>query len=319
MAKNCFLLFGEEVFLKDQFIEQTKNQVVGESDPYMNYIKLEGKDITFEKIAATCETYPMFVEKKLVHVKNSQLFAAGRKEETEKLLKWITTVPNYVVLVFDESSVDKRLQLFKKMKSTHECTEFNYLKEAELVKRLREVSAANNVRIKDDALYYFVSSMPKDLTRLLVEFQKLITYTNEVTVSKINEVCTFSTEKKVFDMTKAVASKNAELALRIYSELIQRKESPFGVLALIGMEYRKILSVKFLTSKKISPKDIASRSSVPTFVLRDTQSIADTFTYAQLEEILELCLETDWNIKTGIMPAEIAVEMLILNCIHISA
>lgn len=319
MNKNCFLLFGEEVFLKDRFIERTKVQVVGESDPYMNYIKLEGKEVTFEKIAAACETYPMFVEKKLVHIKNSQLFASGRKEETEKLLKWIVSIPTYVILIFDEASVDKRLQLFKKVKSTYECTEFTYLKESELVKRLKSVAAENRVSIQDNALYYFVSSMPKDLTRLLIEFQKLMSYTDEITIDKINDACTFSTEKKVFDMTKAVACKNAELALRIYSELIQRKESPFGVLSLVGMEFRRILGVKFLTSKKFNSKDIASRSGVPTFVLRDTQSIAETFTYAQLEEILDLCLETDLNIKTGAMLAEIAVEMLILNCIHIAA
>lgn len=316
MSENLYLVFGEETYFKNEFVQDLKVKTVGADDMFMNAQKLEGKDITFEQLETTIETYPMFADQKFVHIKDSGLFASGRKADTEKLVAWLDKIPSHAVVVFDETSVDSRMNIVKKFKSNHGCKEFKYLNPSDIEKKLLAIAVERNKKIDSTTLQYFISCMSQDFTKVTTEFDKLLSYEDNITKEVVDEICCFSIEKKIYELSKAVANRNGEFALKFFNELISSKESPFGILSLLNGEYRKILTVKYLEAKKANSKEILAKVKIPPFALKDISKVSKMYTFSQLEEILDLCLEADMNIKQGLMSPEDSVETLILNCLN---
>lgn len=319
MSNNVFLVYGEEHFLKDQYISDLNLKTIGAEDAFMNSVKIEGEKATPSFIAEVCETLPMFAEKRFVLVRDSGLFATGKKEATAMLEKWLPSCPSSTVLVFDESTVDKRVGLLKKMDKEYVSKEFKHLKPIEIERLVLKKVEEQNKTFAPNALEYFISSVSSDLTKIFMELEKLMAYEDRITKKAIDELCTFSIEQKVFELSKAVAKGDGEFALRFYEELISTKESsPFAILALLGLQYRNILSIKFLLSKNESTKEITSKTGLYYGAIKDLSSLAKKYSYKQLEAILTLCLEADQDIKRGVMPPEKCIEVLILNCLGLS-
>lgn len=52
-------------------------------------------------------------------------------------------------------------------------------------------------------------------------------------------------------MVGAIGGKNTELALDIYGNLLNMKESPLGILKMIARQFKMILECKYLLRKSI--------------------------------------------------------------------
>lgn len=313
--QKCYLIHGEEEWIKNNFIKDIKVKVLDKSTELMNYNLFEGKEITVSDIIDTCETMPFFSEKKMVVVKNSGLFKTGKKDESEKLAEWIGDIPDYVVMLFCEAEVDKRSKLYKQVKSKYALVEAGYLGEEELLRIFMQKKA----NISQDVLRYFIQNMPSNIGYALSEFEKLLDYThgNPITKKEIDEVCVFSLEQRVFTLIKEVTHKNTTEALNIYKALIDGKESPIGILVLIARQYRMMLQVKYLLKANMPIKQIASEVGLPFFVAKETAKQTELFSFKQLETVIGMCLESDIAIKTGKMEQTKCIEMLIVNAIYI--
>lgn len=313
--QRCYLIHGEEDWVKNKYIKEIKTKVLDETTELMNYNLFEGKEANVSDIIDMCETMPFFSERKLVVVKNSGLFKTGRKEDSEKLAGWVGNVPEYMVLLFSEGEVDKRGRLYKQIKSHHVVIEAGYPGDEEMLRILEQRQSG----ISREVLRYLLQNMPQNITYTMNEFEKLLDYTSgkEVTKKTVDEVCVFSLEQRVFTLIKEVTNKNTTAALRIYRALIDSKESPIGVLVLIARQYRMMLQVKYLLKANKPIKQIASEVGLPFFVAQETAKQTEQFNFKQLETVLSMCLESDIAIKTGKMEATKCIEMLIVKCIYI--
>ncbi len=180
---RCYLIFGEEMYLKQQALKTIQEKTVSESD-LMNYTVFEGKEVTAEGVINASETLPFFSDHKLVVVKDGEFFKTGKKEETEKLSKWIKTLPEQTVLVFLEKEVDKRNGLYKSIKKDYEVVEANPLSYEALIAFVQETSQAREMNMSMKTIHYFVSNMPPSITHLLDELAKLETYTMGKTITQ---------------------------------------------------------------------------------------------------------------------------------------
>ncbi|OON97214.1 MAG: hypothetical protein ATN36_03815 [Epulopiscium sp. Nele67-Bin005] len=111
--KNCYLLYGNENYIKDKKLKSIEAHTVDEANKLMNYNVFEGKTCNVGNLIDECETLPFLSEKKCIVVKNSQLFKTGRKDDTDKLATWIPNLPEYATLIFLENDIDRRNKLYK--------------------------------------------------------------------------------------------------------------------------------------------------------------------------------------------------------------
>ena len=286
----------------------------------MNYSYFEGKDIEVGNIIDISETMPFFAEQKLIVIKNSGYFKAGKKDDTQKLLDWLKVKPEYSLIVFVEQEVDKRNGLYKYIQKEFTALQGNTPNDEALIKIITNACKERQLNIEGGLVKYLAMNLPKQVSHILVELDKLASYVGDgkVTREAIDSVCVFSLEQRVFELLKAVSQNQTQLALGIYNKLIESKESPIGVLVLIGRQYRQLLQVKYLQRNNTNPKSIGQTLGIPYYVAQDLSMQAQRFTFKTLQDILELCLESDEAIKTGKMEQVKCVELLIIKCITLN-
>lgn len=315
---NCYLLYGQENWIKDQIVSYLKEQTLPGED-LMNYTAFEGKEVNVEQIIDIGETMPFFAEYKLIVIKDSGLFKTGKKEETQRLGKWIEKLPHYVRIIFDEKEVDKRNSLYKHIHKTFKAIEVNELNPQSRYDILQKICKEKGLSIQPSILDYFIANMPPKMQHMLKELDKLSDYCagQEVTKKAIDDVCVFSLEHRVFELLKKTSEKKGTEALSIYHQLIEQKESPIGILVLLARQYRMLLQVKYLVKSRTTTKEIAQTVGIPFFVAKELEVQSSKFSFKQLQEILNLCLKSDEMIKTGEMEMIKCIELLIIQCLYI--
>ena len=230
---RVYLLSGEEVYLVKKYFDAIKKAVVDPATEMMNYNYFVGK-ADVDNIISACDTLPFMSENRLVAVKDSKLFEAGRKDDSEKLKDYIQNIPESTVLCFVEDKADKRSGLYKEIKKYGCCAEFSFLKDRELI---GWVCDEGKGRIKSDVAEYLIKCVGTAMESLEGEIDKLLNYLPQdesVTRQTIDSICTKSPETNVFDMVEAIGKKQPAKALEIYNNMLRMKQSPFYVLKTVS-------------------------------------------------------------------------------------
>ena len=105
--KNVYLLYGDEPYLKKQYRDKLKQAIAG--DDTMNYSYYEGDKIYVKEIKDMGDTLPFFAEHRLIVVENSGFF----KSSNDELADYIRNIPDYLIIIFVETEVDKRNKVYK--------------------------------------------------------------------------------------------------------------------------------------------------------------------------------------------------------------
>lgn len=314
--KNLYLVFGEEEYLKNICEKQFLEAIVPENIAMMNFDIFEGKNISLSHIFDASDTAPFMNDFRLIYVKNSYLFAEGKKEETEKMVEYINKIPSSTIIVFFEEKVDKRLKIFKEVKKTGIIFEFSTLRENELAQWVIQEFIKNGKKISLQNSVYLIRNVGFSMEIIYNEINKLVSYKKdelEIDKNDIDSICTKSLESKVFDLVDSIGYKNVSKAIDIYKNLIFNKISPFMILAMIVRQFRIILQAKYLKKSGENLQDIARQMGIRDFIVREAVNQGCNFTNKILLEGIKECLETDNKIKTGIIQDELAVEMLIIK------
>lgn len=313
---KCYLLFGEENYLKKYYEHKLKNAIVSDNMDMMNTNVFEGKSISIDTIINASNTLPFMCEKRLVLIKFSELFQNGRKEDSDKMKGYLADIPNSTCIIFIEENVDKRNKLYKTIQKEGYIAELKSPKESDLIVWIQKTFKKYNIDIETKIAIYMLRNVGTDMDLLEGEIQKLIAYKNNENIinqTDIDIVCTKSLETKIFDMLDAIGNKNLSIALNIYNNMIMSKEAPIKILIMIIRQFRLLIQVKYLLSKSYNNDYIAQRLNQNPFVVKGFLAQVKNFPQEILNQAFEDCLETDISIKTGLLSADIAVELLIIK------
>ncbi len=310
---NCYLFYGAESFLIKKNITKIIDGL-NLKDDVMNNITFEGKESNVTSIVDAFATLPFLSEKRVVIVKNSQLFVKGRSDG-EVLVKGLKDLPNTTVLIFWEDKVEKNLKTYKAVAKIGEVYNIEKADEKDLISFVQKEFEKSNKNIDKKTLIYFLQSISSDMKKILLEINKLINYTNGTTIEKedIDLVTSKTLEFKVFTLISAMADKKPIEAFDIYNKLIESKESPLMVLALIGRHIKMLFQTKILLSEKMTSEKISKELGVPSFVVREYIKQSKNFSSKELYEGIEKCLKTDISIKQGLYSDYDGVWNLILE------
>lgn len=326
--KKCYLFYGSENFLKKNYEERLKKAIIDPSFEMMNYLCMEDKSISVEKIMDFCETMPFFSDKKLLIVRNSGYFRGSKKgdddtekdtgnsEEVDTLEEYIKNLPDSVCLVFSEDEIDKRKKIYKTFTKIGYACEFKTPDEKDIIEWISRSLKKYKIVISKSTASYLIRSAGGELENLSREIEKLESYKKEgeeVTVKDIDDICTKSLETKIFDLVGAIGKRKPDKALTIYKNLILMKEYPGMILYMVVRQFRLILQCMVLTNAGEDMKSIATMIGIRDFVVKECIAQSKNFTVSGLKRALEECIEIDMSIKTGLIDAETAVETLILK------
>ena len=116
---------------------------------------------------------------------------------------------------------------------------------------------------------------------------------------------------QLFLMMDYIVSGKQAKALDLYRELLLTKEPPGKILSLLTKHISALTSIKEMTRE--NDMDIAKKLSVPSFTVKKYRAQASVFKKNELLACLTACVNTDFDIKTGKIQAQTAIEMLIIS------
>ena len=306
-----YLLFGDEDYLRLQYKKKLYDALNPEGDT-MNVTSFSGKDISQGEIIDLAETMPFFAERRVIFVEDSGFF----KNKCEELPDYIGHLPDYLVLVFVETEVDKRGRMYKAVNKNGRATEFKSQSEATLKTWVFRRLKAEKKNITEPDLEYFLSRTGSDMCRISTELEKLLAYALEedvITREAIAAITSENLENHIFDMVDAIAAKRKKRALELYYDLLALKEAPLKILALIARQYRIMLKIGELSAGHMSAQDMAAKLGLHPFAVKKSLPLARKYKPRQLRQAIEEMALLEEDVKNGRIKDSLAVELLIVR------
>lgn len=312
---SLYLFYGEENYLKRHYTDEIINAVLPESDRVMNLDIFDDKTYSADKLSDKCDTMPFMAERRIIVIKNSGIFAPGKKDESEKTFDYLPHIPEDCIVIFAEDKIDKRSRLFKKAGTTGKSVEFKTPSESIMIKWIAKKAKEYGADISMSTGAYLLNVLKSGMETVDLELSKLSDYAKgrEIQRSDIDLIVTKPLESRVFDMIRAVTKRNTEEALYMYNSMLLLKESPIGILTLMSRQYKNMLSVKELAMQRKSPSEISSVIGLNIWAVNDCIKNCGAYTFDMLEKGYTDCLETDVRIKSGKISDRLGVEMLLMQ------
>lgn len=310
--KSIYLLYGQEAYLRVQYKNKLVNALVS-ADDTMNYNYYEGKNVNVGEVIDLAETMPFLSQRRVIVLENTGLVKAGG----EQLAEYVGAIPESTVIIMAETEIDKRSKLYKAISKSGHSTEFDTQSAETLTRWVISKMKAERKRVTGHTIDVFLETVGSDMSNISTELEKLFSYTlnkEEITLEDIKAVCSVQLSNRIFEMIGAIACCDGKKALQIYHELLELKESPFGILALLVRQFNNMLQIEELWEKRCSDKQIAEKTGLAPFVINKIKPQIQNFTHEQMIDILERCASYDYEIKKGNFTAEMAIEMLIIEC-----
>ncbi len=309
--KSIYLLYGDEAYLRVQYKNKLKSAIIPEDDS-MNYNYYEGKGINIGEVIDLSETLPFFADRRLIVMENTGLIKGGG----EQLAEYVESIPETTVIVMAETEVDKRSKLYKAIQKYGRAVEFQTQSEETLKKWIVSRIRKEQKQITGNTLTLFLETVGSDMSNIVTELEKLFAYTLErdaITDGDIRAVCTVQLSNRVFDMISFISMRKQKEALKIYHEILELKESPFGIMALISKQFNNMLKIKELTDQGLNDKRIADKIGLSPYIIGKLRPQAKNFSHEEMITVLKNCVNVDHEVKKGNIDSELGVEMLIIE------
>jgi DNA polymerase-3 subunit delta len=147
------------------------------------------------------------------------------------------------------------------------------------------------------------------------EIEKLALYVNSqrpIQAADVELLVPYREEAEKFGLSNAIGQRNARRAYDQLRKELDDGQSPMAILFSIAAQVRALIEVKDMAERGLSPAEIAAAKGWKSdYAAKMRLREANNFSMRRLEEILEILLETDVEIKSGRLEPALALDMLI--------
>ena len=201
---------------------------------------------------------------------------SGLFKSANDFTEYLPQMPDTTILLFVEKAVDKRNKLYK------------YVQKNGLAVEMAAMNTADTKK--------FVAMKLRDSGRKIRE----------------STVCSVQVTGQMFKMLDAAAAGQKQELMQYYHDLLELKESPMSILYLLTRHFNILLQVKAV-SGSLSKQETAKKIGIPPFSVGKYQAQCRRFTRERLKEMLQLCVNTEFDFKQGRLSDRIGVEMLLVT------
>jgi DNA polymerase III delta subunit len=221
-----------------------------------------------------------------------------------------------ILVIFYENNAIKSKSILKWFKNnTRHIKEFPNFKPRELLAWLDGESRHLGFRLTKESKDLLLSSFGSDTGIIYYSLKKLaLLKINLINRQILEENIWLPFNTNVFKFLDHLAQRNIALATKLLMQEIKEDNSLKNMLYLLSMinfEFRSLLLVK--ENQSFSLIELRRRTGLNPYVLSKIHPLAKQFTLDELKKIYHQLLLCDERIKRGLMPAEVALPILILD------
>ncbi len=314
---RIYLLYGSEDYLVRFYSDRLVEKNLSEDDRLMNMQIYEGTAADVGQVSESAATYPFMADKRVTVIRDSGWFQTkGVPEALETFVKEIPNLPDSCLLIFEESQVDKRSQLYKAVSKYGTAAELNQPDQEGMIRFAARELAKYGKQTDRQTAVYFLDKVGGDMIYQQLEIAKLASYAGErqiVTMRDVDAVCTQQAEDNVFKMTDALGGRNKNQAFMIYEKLLEANEAPQRIFYLLAGQVRRMFRMRLAMDRRMPDAECADFCGVSPKAVWIYQKQARRFETGHLAQLLTDMTEMDERMKLSRLEADDAVRQVILK------
>lgn len=323
MSDNIVTVYGEVADLVEKKSSEIINKYLQTEKDDFNFIKFNLYETEITPIIEETLTMPFFSDKKAILVKNAYVFTGEKvtkelNQNTDQLMEFLEKYDGDNLIIFEvyQNKLDERKKLTKTLKKNGQFKKVEQMSEEEIKKWIQSKLNENFKDIKQDALNMFIELTGVNFNIVSQELDKLMLFLGDrPTINKddVNQIINRSLEQNVFLLTEYIQKRQKNKAIQLVKDLINMKEEPIKLLALITSNYRLYYQCKILSQKGYSGQQIAKTVNVHPYRVKLALGQVRHYQLEDLLNIIDSCAETDYKLKSSYMDKQLILELFILS------
>lgn len=330
---RLYIYYGPDDFQVKEAVARLKAGLDADGMLESNTVLLDGSRVTFDELAAVCNTVPFLSQLRLVIVEGllgrfessrqrRSGRAAGRSAarggqdlgEWDGLAALLAQLPPTTVLLLVDGPLAAANPLLTRVRAMGEVHEFQPLQHGALTAWIAERGKAAGASLTPGALRLLAEYVGNNLWQLASEIEKLALYARgrAATEDDVRTLVSASVEVNVFALVDAVVAGRRDEALRLLQRLLNEGGTAPQLLGLLSTQYRRLLLTRELLDARTPHPEIGRQVGIASdFALRKVTEQASRYPLSRLETAYRRLLDADVATKTGLLDEDLALELLI--------
>lgn len=313
---TLYLFTGSE----EPVIRTRINRLIDELSKTPSDVIRYDMDLTsFKKVISEAVTIPFLQEQKILILRNPKFLQTVNITNDLKEFNNYLNHPNpTTIIIIDATNININPEslVYKTLIKKASIIDIKRLEDIEFGGMIVRKLSLNGVTIRDDALKLLLSYLNHDLIRADNEIEKLSLYAGiggVITSSDVELLVNKDLEDDIFNLAKAIVTKNRTTILKIYNELALNTNDTLGLLGMISKAFIELLITSKLLLAGYNNQDIATICNISKgrayYLVKD----AKAFKIEELNRYIENLADLDYKIKTGQISKNIGLELLLLK------
>ncbi len=262
-----------------------------------------------------CSVMPFLGDVRVVVARG--LFSKAKGGAVQEIMDVLPNVSPMTHLIFDENrTLPKNHPILKRARKVDlQVQHFALPDSRALPGWVIQRTKFHGGRIDGRAAALLAQNIGDNLRLLDQEIRKLLLYVGDGAAISVEDVRVMvpyvQSADVIFQLVDGVGQRDARRAASYLHRLLSVGEHPLGIFGMIVRQFRLLIQVRWLMDQHYAQSQIASRLKLHPYVAKKIAAQAERFTPSQLREAYRLLTEADLSIKTGRVPADIALDMLI--------
>ncbi|GGD71710.1 DNA polymerase III subunit delta [Paenibacillus nasutitermitis] len=319
-----YVIYGKDRYRMSQFVGDLTERLLPREERELGIVKFDTAETSIQEAVAEADTLPFFASRKLVLIRDQSVLATAQGKESkmehqiDRLIAYLKQPCETSVIVFQvmAEKLDERRKVVKLLKEQNVLIPFQELQESELqqwaVKRAEEQGRL----LQQEAAELLLARTGTNMQQLAHEVDKLCLHTGpggNIGVREVETLIASTVEEDVFALIDAMASLKVDKALKLYGELLLRKEEPIKIAALIARQLRIMLQIKELSQHQYSPQQMAGQLGLHPYAVKLSVEKAKNFSVGSLGGHLDRLADLDYKMKTGKIDKTLGLELFLLS------
>lgn len=340
------ILFGSDTFSRRERLVSLKRSLDGDGMLESNTAVFDGSSVTADELRAHCSTIPFLAATRLVIVEGllkraerrgggrgargrAQGAAAAGDDDADAgaapgsdglpAWRWLREFPEEMpatteLVLLDDDVADSN-QLLRDLKPVVHWERFEPPGRNDLPGWIFDRAAVKGLHLTQRQSAWLAEVVGPDLWILDNELEKLAVFAspgNAISDQEAETLVVAARQQSIFVLSDHIAEGRRGPALLSVRKLLTDGVSPQQILTMIGRQFRLLALARDAMDSRVPPGQVMERLDTRSqFVVDKTMKQARRFTLPLIRRCYKRIVQADFDTKTGVYDAEVALELLV--------
>lgn len=320
------VIYGEEDFLIDFFIDVIKKDYIDGDFFDFNYQRLDMDSLKLEKIIEAGDTLPLMSNFRFLEVRGID-FSREAMSKDKDFFKGLESYSKenfdgVLILLVSKSGKFFNGSFFKALKKEDRLIEIDRLSNRELENFIsKQLQSFGISKIKKDILDYFIEKTgyynreePSNLYEVYNKCRTLASFCQEkpnISVLDVDKVFPESHElSNIFKLIDKISIHDEKEAIRALNILLSSGNEERQVFAMLIRHLRNLLNIKTMLKNGVSVQKINSYMKLKDFEFKKLLGVERNFSIEKLKDSIEKAFEIEVRSKS--VNVDFKIELMLL-------